>query len=993
MPVYLRAAVRAKVSYIFSGVSEVLAPDALGPFAPAPAPFVTRNPILNSVSIGAGGTIMAAVGAQTIILRGQWLGIDAHDIVVACTNGNVTVNTSICTVTVPNEELSCRTSPGVGYGFVWLVHVDGALSAAPPQFTSSFNLPTVLDSAHVTRGCNATTAVFTLSGRDFGPVGTPVERAFLYSPSDAAVIFDATNCNVTVADTTIVCDIPDGAGTDLLWSVVIGGQKSSARIVTYSVPEIHSVTCSPSPCDALATTGGDTIVVHGANFGPATRSPNFLAGSYGGVYFTASSSGSSSSRFALLACNVTTSQVQAACFTPSGFGLALSMTMTVLRQVSAPSVCTSAYRNCGGWDRAGATPLVATTKFVNTVIVTGNSFGAPALLLLDGLPVASAKVQAGHNHLVFTVPVQQLPLVVIGEPQVSVSVSLQGILSNTVPLAAAPHVLSATFPLAVTQDSVPPPGACPGMKAVYWVVVAGNNFGVNSSTTSLSVVGMPGTSGVCSIADTVTGGVDESTLVFGTNASTGYLAIVLGNRVRNMTSANVVFFAANLTRSPTLNSLQQLHAGSTTPGPFRTAGGDFLRIVGTNFHASDRVFLAPSGVTLSDAAPGSLPPETSLRECSTSASSITATTIDCVVPPGVGASHKIAVFARGAFVSNALLQISYAAPNVTRIVILSTEKQLRNAGGLISILGTSFGTQTANVTVLVGGQPCLIVGAVQDTIFNCTAPASDASSPIVEVNVGGQHCSVVGLLLYAQPKIYSIFPATLRTIGGGNLSINGSDFGVRSPIVAFVLPTTPRTIVYVTVLASTQTTIKVIIPRGVGTNVSIEVHTTSQVAVLPQCFEYLPPRIVSISPPSAAAGCSVDGCVLTMTGDNFGSHGVLSSGPRVLVNAGPCIVTNFSDTSISFYAPPGSGVHNTASVSVLDRTAVLNGTAFAYSRPSVSYVSPPVVDQRQIVKATLTLVGTNFKSTGLAINPSLKACGATPAASPKASLRRRLHMR
>jgi hypothetical protein len=399
--------------------------------------------------------------------------------------------------------------------------------------------------------------------------------------------------------------------------------------------------------------------------------------------------------------------------------------------------------------------------------------------------------------------------------------------------------------------------------------------------------------------------------------------------------------------------------------------------VGTNFHASDVVYLAPIGV--SDA--GALPADArhSLSVCVTIPNGITASAIDCIVPTGVGSHRIVALFARGAFVANMGLFLAYSAPNVTSIAVLSAgAQQLSNAGGLISIHGTSYGTQAGNVTVSVGGLPCPIFGAVRDTGFECNAPASDEGSPVVEVNVGGQIARVTGLLSYAPPAIDRIYPTTSRTVGTvlrDYMDIYGTNFGVTYPTVVFVLPA-PLAPAVARVLVSTQTAITVEIPHGVSggansTRVSIEVHTTKRFTRLSQCFEYMPPRIASVSP-DGAVGCSVDGCLLTIVGDNFGSPLVLLSPPVVLVNDVPCAVRVFDDTQITCTAPPGSGTRNTVTVRLMSRTAVLNGTAFAYSAPAVSGVHPPVVDQHVI--APLLLIGTNFASTHLAISISETPC-------------------
>ncbi len=963
-PVQLRAAARAKVLY----AGEVLAKDELGPFAAAQAAFVTKRPVITSVSIGgsgAEGSTMATGGAQIVTIRGMWLGIDTRDINVSCTNGRgINVNATGCTVTTPNEMITCLTSPGVGYGYVWSIGVDGVFSSLP-DITYNFSVPTILSSARIA-GANGTDT-FEVYGRDFGPVGTTVDRAFLYSPSDAAIEFDAAECNVSVADTTIVCSIPDGAGSDLLWSVVIGGQKSTARTVAYAVPEIRSVACWPSRCDNLGTTGGDTIVLSGVNFGPATLSPNFLAGVYGGVYLVASTG----TRFALAKCNVTVSQVQAECFSPPGFGVGLSLFMTVLRQDSAPVIGAVSFALpvvslVGIGTVSGGALLVKG----NVVTVTGKNLGAPGFLLLNKLPVVRADFEAGHRRLVFKVDV--LPQAVIGVSNVSVSVSLQGIESNSLWLDAAAPAISSTFPLSILDDR--PAVVCLGVTAVYWVVLSGSNFGLNSSTTSLSAVGMTGTSPVCSITDTTGGG---SALVFGTNASVGSLKLVMGQ----LSSASVNFSAHDLLKSPTVSTLQNATSGLQPITKFRTSGGEIVRIIGNNFHASDLVFLAPLGV--SDA--GTLPADArfALSVCSTTTNGITQTEIRCIVPPGVGSHRVIALFARGMFVSNTDVYLAYSAPSVTRISVLSGARQLGNPGGRVSIQGTSFGTHAANVTVRVGGMLCPIVGTVGDTGFECNAPASDDGSPPVEVNVGGQSTTVVGLLAYAPPLISRIDPTTSRTIGtvsGDNmfLDIYGTDFGANAPTVMFVLPA-PLAPVRAVVQTSTQTSIRVAIPQGASgsTNVSIEVGNTKRSARLNEGFEYLPPMIASVSPPIEAHGCSVDGCALTIHGDNFGSPEVLGSlAPAVMVNGASCVVHSFEDSRITCNAPHGSGVRNTVTVRLLNRTAVLSGTAFAYSAPVVSYALPPIVDQH--VTVPLLLMGTNFASTGLAISISGVLCS-TPA--------------
>ena len=280
---------------------------------------------------------MAAIGGQAVVISGTGLGIDVDDVVVTYSNGNTTIVVTGCVVSSPNLVLTCATSPGAGFGFVFCVNVAGATSCAPDAFTARYNAPVILDSVLVASSNGGD--VVKLSGRDFGPVGTRVDQAFLYAPDDPTVVFYAAECGVFTLDTTIVCSAPDGAGANLLWAVVIGGQQSAVQTVAYAIPEITSVSCHPSPCSALDIMGDDVIRLRGANFGPVSLSPNFLRGAYGGVYFVASNG----NRLALVGCSVTVSQHEAVCRTPAGFGVSLSVEMTVLRQNSAHANVTVAY--------------------------------------------------------------------------------------------------------------------------------------------------------------------------------------------------------------------------------------------------------------------------------------------------------------------------------------------------------------------------------------------------------------------------------------------------------------------------------------------------------------------------------------------------------------------------------------------------------------------------------------------------------------------------
>jgi len=84
-------------------------------------------------------------------------------------------------------------------------------------------------------------------------------------------VFTATDCYVSLAHTQISCNTVEGVGGDLFWSVVVGGQNETAKLVksSYFPPTPSSwYAASGALAMALDTVGGDTLLVTGDYFGP-----------------------------------------------------------------------------------------------------------------------------------------------------------------------------------------------------------------------------------------------------------------------------------------------------------------------------------------------------------------------------------------------------------------------------------------------------------------------------------------------------------------------------------------------------------------------------------------------------------------------------------------------------------------------------------------------------------------------------------------------------
>ncbi len=214
---YLRAA--AYVSILYN--TEVLSDD-LGPFFEYSSAIFTFPPSVADVFV-MGASSMSASGEQLVSLRGYYLGLaeDPQYVWASYSNGNDTHVAESCHVVADNAEVQCSTVPGVGHSYVWTLVVDGTATVAP--ISIRYNVPVVLDVKRVNassgdgNGLAAAADGYVINGRDFGPLGTVANGAWLTLPSDPRATFYSSSCVVTVFDVELFCQQPDGAGGERRW--------------------------------------------------------------------------------------------------------------------------------------------------------------------------------------------------------------------------------------------------------------------------------------------------------------------------------------------------------------------------------------------------------------------------------------------------------------------------------------------------------------------------------------------------------------------------------------------------------------------------------------------------------------------------------------------------------------------------------------------------------------------------------------------------------
>ncbi|KAA0172796.1 hypothetical protein FNF27_05776 [Cafeteria roenbergensis] len=213
-----------------------------------------------------------------------------------------------CRVTVSGARIECTTAEGVGAELgVWLA-VDGvdplaawggapaALPAASFPKAVSYHPPVV--TGYEGPGASEASTVggadwyVDVTGRNFGPVGHGAVDSVTYAkPAIAAgtepgVIFEAA-CTVRDAHTRLRCNISQGAGQDLAWNVTVRGQLSVEPVTSYDEPSIASFAGAAAPLAAdqpassfatarAAPDGNETVSLVGLNFGPPSRSAEYL---------------------------------------------------------------------------------------------------------------------------------------------------------------------------------------------------------------------------------------------------------------------------------------------------------------------------------------------------------------------------------------------------------------------------------------------------------------------------------------------------------------------------------------------------------------------------------------------------------------------------------------------------------------------------------------------------------------------------------------------
>ena len=309
-------------------------------------------PIITSVS-GPGAFGGSTQGGMRILVEGDHFGPGRTGLGVQLAYGNLF---SVVCTHLSQTNAECRSAEGFGSNFDYTITVDGQDSNTG-AFNGSYGAPAInfvkkvdlLSSSDITADGNNAWLVATggesiiIEGSNFGP-NTPLNEIFATYSNDLA-IFDAVTCRVHIPHTQITCQSAPGAGENHVWTVEVSGQLSRVPTVSYFPPEVHAVVRplavlstvgdrilnvfpgndTESTPKNLTTRGGEHVVIKGKNFGPPSRSSDFLKWVKYGL---------NGEQYTAVNCSVV-SDTRISCLTVAGSGKDLSWRVNILGQSSA----------------------------------------------------------------------------------------------------------------------------------------------------------------------------------------------------------------------------------------------------------------------------------------------------------------------------------------------------------------------------------------------------------------------------------------------------------------------------------------------------------------------------------------------------------------------------------------------------------------------------------------------------------------------------------
>jgi len=186
-------------------------------------------------------------------------------------------------------------------------------------------------------------------------------------------------------------------------------------------------------------------------------------------------------------------------------------------------------------------------------------------------------------------------------------------------------------------------------------------------------------------------------------------------------------------------------------------------------------------------------------------------------------------------------------------------------------------------------------------------------SGISAITAGGQHSMAYGSF----PTVTTVSPKSGSPIGGGTVTLTGSNFGETTAVDFGSVPATSFTV-------NSETSITVIAPPGTTGTVDVTVNTPASTSLVSSVdrFTFGAPMVSTLSPNRGATG---GGAAVTVTGAGFATGATATA--FTFGSTGATAVNCTSSTTCIVTTPP----HATGTV---DLKATVNRTSSAVSRPA-----------------------------------------------------------
>ena len=877
-------------------------------------------------------------------------------------------------VVVNDKLLVCSVPAGTGTDLEWDFMVGGQvatnLDVLKAKTLTTYANPTVgaYDGAGAEDAFTRGSEVIEIEGSNFGPLDGAAIVA-IYGGEDNPTEFTAVNCTVTTPHTKITCKTAPGAGNSLEWLVTVDTLESTAELTDYAPPQIVSMDLPVS--GFLSNDGGETVTLHGSNFGPACdplTSPT-------PCYLESVTYGPASAVFAYAGvdCEVLDHDL-ATCETSPGTGELNVWQVTVKGQLSEYSTQKPSYTrptivslDTNSESTNGGNPIrilgkgFALCDQYSTVSVVWNgatllsvnnvydAVGTGPILITPG----SCNIGTENRQIEFAVPEMTL------SKTATISVQVQSVLlSQTLTSFQVenfeyedPNLLSI---FAAYEDN---------NSGRILVTVNGENLCASETCCQTYY------NGVLATADVVTHSHERVEVV---TDGFGSVYVVCGG----VQSNTVGFSEVNpqiLGTEPTLNTeLFDTTGGDLVElwGKFFGVGMPTVTVGGTQVEVVDHQIVLCSNVSA---------PATFLAAGFAGADQCYRTVIR--VPEGAGRNLPISVIKSEdlySLPSSNYEFLSYNSPNIDSFSGAGFSViNPSNGSLLISLVGTNFGPSSIQNSSVIeigsGTYPMECVVLTWDhTLVTCETPVGDGVGHAVSLTVGMQTSNSVGSVDYQAPVVTSFFLwnglTAGFTVGGDKLEVMGTDFG-RSYSAACASSTCsstgpiimvggqPCTIVY----SDTQKAV-CLTPEGegVGKDVTLVVNTQAS-PVVAQVFDYQPPSIFFFTPENGpTSGVERDeDVVFTIVGQNFGvDRFTLFFNERVMSQrwaefglTGDLIVENSNHTVISMNLPAYFGKNLTVTVEVDGQRSDGPGEPVLYF-----HYDPPVLGPMSIRDAAGSLV-------------------------------------